>query len=118
MNIAEHQTIPDVSHYTYRVMWSADDEEFVATCVEFPSLSWLASTQSKALKGIDALVAEVVADLAASREEIPTPIADRRFSGKFNVRVGERLHRELTLQATEAGLSLNQYLVSRLSSTP
>ena len=115
MGMTDKQTIPDVSHYSYRVMWSADDEEFVATCVESPSLSWLASTQSKALKGIDALVAEVVADLAASREEIPTPIADRRFSGKFNVRVGERLHRELTVQATEAGLSLNQYLVSRLS---
>lgn len=27
--------------YTYAVHWSAEDREFVATCAEFPSLSWL-----------------------------------------------------------------------------
>ena len=37
-------TRPDVSHYTYRVSWSADDAEYVATCAEFPSLSWLAGS--------------------------------------------------------------------------
>jgi Integrase core domain len=28
--------------YTYAVHWSAEDQEFVATCTGFPSLSWLA----------------------------------------------------------------------------
>src|SRR6266702_1587496 len=27
--------------YTYRVSWSPEDEEHVALCAEFPSLSWL-----------------------------------------------------------------------------
>ena len=36
----------EVSHYTYRVAWSAEDGEFVATVAEFPSLSWLASAGS------------------------------------------------------------------------
>lgn len=27
--------------YTYRVSWSEEDAEFVATCAEFPGLSWL-----------------------------------------------------------------------------
>lgn len=35
----------DVTHYSYRVIWSAEDEEFLATCIESPSLSWLAETQ-------------------------------------------------------------------------
>lgn len=26
-------------HYTYRVTWSAEDEEYVGLCAEFPSLS-------------------------------------------------------------------------------
>ena len=38
----------DVSHYTYRVAWSPEDGEFVATCLEFRSLSWLAATQQDA----------------------------------------------------------------------
>ena len=39
----------------------------------------------------------------------------RNYSGKFNLRVGEELHRELALGAAEAGLSLNQYVIRRLS---
>ncbi|MFV0429801.1 MAG: hypothetical protein ACK5KO_10315 [Arachnia sp.] len=41
----------DVSRYTYRVTWSAEDGLFVATCAEFPSLSWLADSQAVALEG-------------------------------------------------------------------
>ena len=107
---------PEIDHYAYRVIWSREDNEFVATCVEFPSLSWLAATQTDALAGLERVVAEVVADLARNDEPIPVPIADHRFSGKFNLRVGEELHRELALGAAEAGLSLNQYVIRRLSS--
>jgi hypothetical protein len=32
---------PDVSRHDYRVTWSVEDGEFVATCAEFPSLSWM-----------------------------------------------------------------------------
>lgn len=31
----------DVKHYAYRVLWSAEDGEHVATVTEFPSLSFL-----------------------------------------------------------------------------
>ena len=38
------QTITDTARYSFRVTWSPEDTEFIATCVEFPSLSWLAGT--------------------------------------------------------------------------
>ncbi|MGB7961719.1 MAG: type II toxin-antitoxin system HicB family antitoxin [Propionicimonas sp.] len=105
----------DVSHYTYRVMWSVEDGEFVATCAEFPSLSWLADSQAAALQGLVDLVADTVADLTAEGEAVPEPLAQRSYSGKFNLRVGESLHRRLAIQAAEEHLSLNQYVVRRLS---
>lgn len=108
-------SIPDALHYAYRVIWSPEDGEYVATCVEFPSLSWLAESQIEALQGLDSLVAEVIADLTANGETVPQPIADRRYSGKFNLRVGEHLHRELALEAADARLSLNLYVVRRLT---
>ncbi len=43
-------------HYTYRVTWSMEDEEYVGLCAEFPGLSWLAETPEKALKGIRRLL--------------------------------------------------------------
>ena len=105
----------DVTRYTYRVTWSVEDEEFVATCVEFPSLSWLAATQEDALAGLRDLVAEVVADLAGSDELVPEPLSSRAYSGKFNLRVGEQLHRRLAMEAAQEHLSLNQYVVRRLN---
>ena len=46
-------------HYTYRVTWSEDDNEYVGLCSEFSSLSWLANTPESALKGIRNVVADV-----------------------------------------------------------
>lgn len=108
---------PEISHYTYRVAWSADDGEFVATCLEFPSLSWLAGSQVDALVGMEALLREVVDDLIESGEAVPAPLSERTFSGRFNVRIGEQLHRSLATEAAEQRMSLNQYVVKKLASS-
>lgn len=91
----------DISHYTYRVTWSVEDQEFVATCLEFPSMSWLAATQIDALTGLETLIAEITQDMTAQGEPIPDPLAERTYSGKFNLRVGEALHRRLAIEAAE-----------------
>jgi predicted HicB family RNase H-like nuclease len=105
----------DITWYTYRVTWSAEDAEYVATCLELPSLSWLADTQDEALRGMRDLVTETVADLDANGEPVPEPLSSRSYSGKFNLRVGEQLHRKLAIGAAEEHLSLNQYVVRRLT---
>lgn len=105
----------DVTHYTYRVTWSVEDGEFVATCLEFPSLSWLAGTQEAALGGLRDLVVDVVDDLRRNHEPVPEPLSSRTYSGKFNLRVGEELHRRLAMEAAAENLSLNQYVVRRLT---
>lgn len=105
----------DASRYAYRVTWSVEDGEFVATCAEFPALSWLAGSQVTALEGLVALVADTVADLVAGGEAVPEPLSERSYSGRFNLRVGETLHRRLAIEAAEEHLSLNQYVVRRLS---
>ena len=101
--------------YTYRVTWSEDDNEYVGLCAEFPSLSWLAKTPGGALKGIRKLVEDVVKDMHKEGEAVPEPIACRRYSGKFMVRVPPQVHRKLTIQAAESGISLNRLASSKLS---
>ncbi len=101
--------------YSYRVTWSDDDGEFVGLCAEFPSLSWLGKSQDMAFKGIRKLVAEVLKDLDQQNEPIPEAIATKHFSGKFVVRVPPELHRELALEAKEAGVSLNRYVSLKLA---
>jgi len=101
--------------YTYRVTWSEDDNEYVGLCAEFPSLSWLARTPEAALKGIRKVVEDVVKDMQDNGEAIPEPIACRHYSGKFMVRVPPQVHRNLSIQAAESGVSLNRLASSKLS---
>ncbi|MBI5602884.1 MAG: type II toxin-antitoxin system HicB family antitoxin [Deltaproteobacteria bacterium] len=101
--------------YTYRVTWSEEDQEYVGLCAEFPSLSWLARTPEAALKAIRRIVADVIKDMKNNNEPIPEPIATKRYSGKFMVRVPPEVHRNLAIKAAEAGVSLNRLASSKLS---
>lgn len=102
-------------HYTYRITWSEEDNEHVALCAEFPSLSWLAPTPQEALAGVQKLVRDVVADMKGDRETPPEPLADRSYSGRFVVRLPPETHRELVLQAAEQRVSLNRLVSARLA---
>jgi len=101
--------------YTYRVTWSEDDNEYVGLCAEFPSLSWLSSTPEAALRGIRKLVADIVKDFESNDETVPEPIACRRYSGKFMVRIPPDVHRNLAIRAAESGISLNRIVSSKLT---
>lgn len=103
------------THYAYRIRWSAEDDQFVGLCAELPSLSWLADNQEEALDGIVALVADVVADMETAGETPPQPLAERHFSGRFNVRIPPDKHRELAIKAAEQNISLNRLISDRLS---
>lgn len=107
--------IPRNDRYSYRVLWSEEDAEYVGLCAEFPSLSWLAASHEKALHGIREVVAEVIEDMKKNGEPMPLPLASRRYSGKFIVRVPQEVHRRLALEAAESGVSLNRLASARLS---
>jgi predicted HicB family RNase H-like nuclease len=102
-------------HYTYRVTWSLEDGEYVGLCVEFPSLSWLAKTPEAALGGIRKVVADVVADMRSNGENPPDPLAEKRYSGEFRVRIPPHVHRALALEAAEQGISLNRLASAKLA---
>ena len=105
----------NIKHYTYRVTWSAEDDEHLGLCAEFPSLSWLAKKPQAALKGIGKVVAEVVADMQASGEPVPQPMAEKHYSGEFRVRIPPLLYRKLALTAAEQGVSLNRLASAKLA---
>lgn len=105
----------NIQHYTYRVTWSPEDGEHVGLCTEFPSLSWLAKTPAAALKGIQKVVADVVADLQARGEHVPLALAEKNYSGEFRVRIPPLVHRNLALMAAEQGVSLNRLASAKLA---
>ncbi len=103
-------------HYSYRVIWSSEDEEFVGLCAEFPSLSYLDESRIAALNGITDLVKDIVVDMDNNGEKVPIPISEKEYSGKFQVRIPPELHRMLAIEAAEQNISLNRYVAHKLAS--
>ncbi len=106
----------EISKYSYRIQWSEEGGEYIGLCAEFPSLSWLSKSQQAALRGIQKLVSDVVKDLQKSEEPIPSPLSLQNYSGKFVVRVTPQVHRKLSIEAAEAGVSLNRIISQKLAS--
>ena len=104
-----------MNHYTYRVFWSDEDQEFVALCAEFPSLSWLADTPADAVFALQNLVDEIIADMHSNNEPIPQSLSERQYSGKFNIRIPPALHRALAIEAAENQISMNRLISNKLS---
>jgi predicted HicB family RNase H-like nuclease len=102
-------------HYTYRLSWSSEDGEHVATCAEFPSLSWLAADELDALRGLKELVRDTVEDMRANGETPPEALADKKFSGVLSLRLPPELHRRLTIEAAESHVSLARHLNFKLA---
>ena len=113
-NVVKMKTIKN-DHYTYRVTWSENDKEYVGLCTEFPSLSWLDKTPESALQGIRNIVCSIIIDMKKNKEQIPEPIASKRFTGKFIVRIPPDIHRSLALEAKESGISLNRLASAKLT---
>ena len=58
-------------HYTYSVMYSAEDGEYVAICNAFPLMSWLEPTAGEAIEGMIKLVTDTLDDMYKEGENIP-----------------------------------------------
>jgi len=52
-----------LNKYSFHVIWSEEDQEYVGLCAEFPSLSWLAPDKDEALRGIHQVVSDTLNDL-------------------------------------------------------
>ena len=106
--------MPRADEYTYRVFFSGEDEAYVATVAEFPSLSCVEDSQAEAISGLVSLVGDVVEDMLRSGETPPAPFGTRTYSGKLALRMAPEQHRRIAMEAAEARVSINQLLVSRI----
>ena len=61
------------SKYSYRVLWSPDDGEYVAVCIELPGLSGLGGTQEAAIAEARDAVSGWLAHLEAERSVTTKP---------------------------------------------
>jgi predicted HicB family RNase H-like nuclease len=108
-------TILSMNRYTYRAEWSDEHGEYAGRCIEFPSLSRWAPTLQEAIGSIERAVDELVSERQASGDHLPAPLTERQHSGKFVVRTSPALHARLAVEAAEQNVSMNQWVVQKLS---
>ena len=60
-------------------------------------------------------MAETVKEMAENGESIPEPLAERKYSGRFLVRIPQAVHRSLAIEAAEQGVSINRLVSAKLS---
>jgi predicted HicB family RNase H-like nuclease len=107
-----------MNRYTYRVEWSSEYGEYVGRCLELPWLSQWAATMQKAIASVEQAVDDYIVECEATERNVPPPVTERRFSGKFLVRTSSALHARLTVEAAEQNVSMNQWVVQKLADRP
>ena len=104
-----------IQKYTYRVEWSEEDGVHIARCLEFPSLMAHGNTIEKALKQIEKVVDETITWMKEDHEKIPEPFGLKKYKGNLTLRVPAEVHKNLTIKSAEEGVSVNQYILSKIS---
>lgn len=105
-------------NYTYRAEWNPETGEYLARCLEFPGYFADAATAHGAIAELESLVHAAVAEMAEFDLTPPASLTDHRYSGRFLIRTSPALHARLTVEATEQGVSLNQWVVAKLAGRP
>ncbi len=106
-----------IDKYTYRVEWSEEDSTHIAKCLEFPSLIAHGESSGVALKEIEEVVRGAIEWMQEDGEEIPEPFGMKRYKGNLTLRVPPELHKSLAIKSAEEGVSINKYILSRISAT-
>jgi predicted HicB family RNase H-like nuclease len=103
--------------YLKIVEWSEEDQCYIGRCPGVMFGGVHGDNETKVLQELSEVVDEWIVTLKRDGKPLPEPTAGKRYSGKFVLRVGEDLHRALTVRALQTGQSLNNYSVNLLLNT-
>lgn len=95
--------------YLKMVEWSQEDQCYVGTCPGLMLGGVHGEDESRVYAQLCRAVEEWIAIHQQDGLPLPPATAGRDYSGKFVVRVGRDLHRELAVNALREGMSLNSY---------
>lgn len=103
--------ILEINGYRALIQYDPDIEMFRGEFLELNGGADFYATDLEGLKREGALSLKVFLEMCL--EDGVEPL--KKFSGKFNLRLPKELHAEITLAASAAGKSLNQWVVEAIS---
>ena len=101
--------------YSINLMWSDEDEGYIATSPEFKNLSAFGKTAEEALKEAKVALEGYLETLKEENQKLPEPLKLSTYSGQIRLRMPRELHRNLAISAEKENVSLNTYMLYLLS---
>jgi predicted HicB family RNase H-like nuclease len=101
--------------YLKIVEWSDDDRCYIGSAPPLIGQSCHGKTEAGVIAQMQAIVEEWVELLLVDGKPLPEGTADRRFSGKFVIRLSPEIHRKVALKAMARGESLNEFVSETLA---
>jgi predicted HicB family RNase H-like nuclease len=95
--------------YLKIVEWSEEDGCYVGTCPGLIYGGVHGDDETKVYQELCQVVAEAIELYETDSKPLPPATANKEYSGRFVLRVGKELHREIAIKATRSGESLNTY---------
>ncbi len=101
--------------YSVNIVYSEEDEGYIATIPEFPGLSAYGETPEETIKEAQIALKGFIKVFKEDGCKIPIPQTLETYSGQTRLRLPKSLHAKLSKQAEREGVSLNTYMVQLLS---
>jgi antitoxin HicB len=99
----------------YHIELIPDEGEWVVAIPELPGCLSQGETPEEAIKMIREAQRLWLRVALEDGRPIPAPRPEEDYSGRFNVRVPKRLHRDLVRAAEAEGVSLNLFVATALA---
>ena len=93
----------------------ADGVHYISSVLELDGCTSDGTSPEEALRNLDEAMECYLESCIIHNDPIPKPMGEKTFSGKFIVRLPKSLHRKLSYESQQEGVSLNQYALYKLS---
>ncbi len=101
--------------YSFSVLWSDEDDAYVATVPEFPGLSAFGDTPEEAIREAKIALRGFIEVYEEDGCKLPQPMKVKKYSGQIRLRLPKSLHERLSREAKHNGVSLNMQITNTLS---
>src|SRR5437899_2681609 len=96
-----------MSKYPFNIVWSDEDEEYMATCSSFSGLSAFGKTEEEALHEAKIALTLFIESYKERGIPLPKPPRNQTYSGQLRLRLSKSLHERAARMASKDGVSLN-----------
>ncbi|MEI6705151.1 MAG: toxin-antitoxin system HicB family antitoxin [Deltaproteobacteria bacterium] len=96
-------------NYLKIVEWSEEDACYVGTCPGLIHGGVHGENEAKVYEELCQVVSEAVELYQTDGKPLPAATANKKYSGRFVLRVGSDLHKEVSIRAARVGESLNSH---------